>query len=179
MRQCQALIIWTDCDREGENIGYEIIDVCKAGELLSWICVFNRLISYLSLASLTQTLFSLLAKQNIQVFRARFSEITPGSIRRACESLTEPDINVSDAVDVRQELDLRIGKPDFTSPIFVCFVEIPSDDSGDSFDCFSRSRVYTVPDFTPSEDLPRVSVESADQLRELSVSHPGLCGGEV
>ncbi|XP_030646362.1 DNA topoisomerase 3-alpha [Chanos chanos] len=79
VRQCQALIIWTDCDREGENIGFEIIDVCKA------------------------------VKPNIQVFRARFSEITPNSIRRACETLTEPDINVSDAVDVRQELDLRIG----------------------------------------------------------------------
>ncbi|TSK31307.1 DNA topoisomerase 3-alpha [Bagarius yarrelli] len=79
VRQCQALVIWTDCDREGENIGYEIIDVCKA------------------------------VKQNIQVFRARFSEITPNSIRRACETLTEPDINISDAVDVRQELDLRIG----------------------------------------------------------------------
>ncbi|XP_072531015.1 DNA topoisomerase 3-alpha [Salminus brasiliensis] len=78
-RQCQALVIWTDCDREGENIGFEVIDVCKA------------------------------VKPNIQVFRARFSEITPNSIRRACESLTEPDINVSDAVDVRQELDLRIG----------------------------------------------------------------------
>ncbi|TRY65801.1 hypothetical protein DNTS_024082 [Danionella cerebrum] len=78
-RLCQALIIWTDCDREGENIGFEIIDVCKA------------------------------VKPNIQVFRARFSEITPNSIRRACETLTEPDINLSDAVDVRQELDLRIG----------------------------------------------------------------------
>lgn len=50
-----------------------------------------------------------LVKPNIQVFRARFSEITPNSIRRACETLTEPDINISDAVDVRQELDLRIG----------------------------------------------------------------------
>lgn len=49
-------------------------------------------------------------KPNIQVFRAKFSEITPNSIRRACESLTEPDANISDAVDVRQELDLRIGK---------------------------------------------------------------------
>lgn len=78
-RQCQALVIWTDCDREGENIGFEIIDVCKA------------------------------VKPNIQVFRARFSEITPNSIRRACDTLTEPDANVSDAVDVRQELDLRIG----------------------------------------------------------------------
>ncbi|KAG5832859.1 hypothetical protein ANANG_G00295660 [Anguilla anguilla] len=79
IRQCQALVIWTDCDREGENIGFEVIDVCKA------------------------------VKPNIQVFRARFSEITPNSIRRACESLTQPDVNVSDAVDVRQELDLRIG----------------------------------------------------------------------
>ncbi|KAJ0058184.1 hypothetical protein NL108_009054, partial [Boleophthalmus pectinirostris] len=78
-RQCQALIIWTDCDREGENIGFEVIDVCKT------------------------------VKANIQVFRAKFSEITPNSIRRACETLTEPDVNVSDAVDVRQELDLRIG----------------------------------------------------------------------
>ncbi|KAM7386484.1 hypothetical protein PAMA_009204 [Pampus argenteus] len=79
VRQCQALVIWTDCDREGENIGFEIIDVCKA------------------------------VKPNLQLFRAKFSEITPNSIRRACETLTEPDANVSDAVDVRQELDLRIG----------------------------------------------------------------------
>ncbi|KAM7372316.1 hypothetical protein PAMP_009493 [Pampus punctatissimus] len=79
VRQCQALVIWTDCDREGENIGFEIIDVCKA------------------------------VKPNLQLFRAKFSEITPNSIRRACETLTEPDANISDAVDVRQELDLRIG----------------------------------------------------------------------
>uniref|UniRef100_A0A674ELQ5 DNA topoisomerase n=1 Tax=Salmo trutta TaxID=8032 RepID=A0A674ELQ5_SALTR len=77
--QCQVLVIWTDCDREGENIGFEVIDVCKA------------------------------VKPGVQVFRARFSEITPNSIRRACDTLTEPDGNVSDAVDVRQELDLRIG----------------------------------------------------------------------
>ncbi|XP_073504566.1 DNA topoisomerase 3-alpha [Phyllobates terribilis] len=79
VRQCQALVIWTDCDREGENIGFEIIHVCKA------------------------------VKPNLQVFRARFSEITPRSIRAACENLVPPDQNISDAVDVRMELDLRIG----------------------------------------------------------------------
>ncbi|XP_038184564.1 DNA topoisomerase 3-alpha isoform X2 [Arvicola amphibius] len=78
-QHCQALVIWTDCDREGENIGFEIIHVCKA------------------------------VKPNLQVLRARFSEITPRAVRAACENLTEPDQRISDAVDVRQELDLRIG----------------------------------------------------------------------
>ena len=31
------------------------------------------------------------------------------SINRACRGLAEPDIRVSDAVEVRRELDLRIG----------------------------------------------------------------------
>ena len=34
VRGCQSLIIWTDGDREGENIGYEIIRVCQAGTTL-------------------------------------------------------------------------------------------------------------------------------------------------
>lgn len=80
VRFCDALIIWTDCDREGENIGYEVIDVCRK------------------------------IKPNIRVYRAKFSEITSQAIYRAINNLGEPNKAVSDAVDVRSELDLRIGK---------------------------------------------------------------------
>ncbi|XP_045448692.1 DNA topoisomerase 3-alpha [Melitaea cinxia] len=79
VRSCQGLIIWTDCDREGENIGFEIIEVCMA------------------------------VKNNIKIFRAKFSEITSVSVKRALQTLSQPNKNISDAVDVRQELDLRIG----------------------------------------------------------------------
>ena len=75
----QWLIIWTDCDREGENIGFEIIEVCKA------------------------------IKPSLRVMRAKFSEITRVSVERALNGLVQPDLRTSQAVDVRQELDLRIG----------------------------------------------------------------------
>nr|CAD7396091.1 unnamed protein product [Timema poppensis] len=78
-RQCGILIIWTDCDREGENIGFEVIQVCTA------------------------------VKHNLKIYRAKFSEITAQSARRAVQNLVQPDRRISDAVDVRQELDLRIG----------------------------------------------------------------------
>ncbi|XP_012057921.1 PREDICTED: DNA topoisomerase 3-alpha-like [Atta cephalotes] len=78
-RFCNALIIWTDCDREGENIGFEVIQVCQA------------------------------IKPNIRVYRAKFSEITRSSVERALQNLAQPDKAMSDAVDVRSELDLRIG----------------------------------------------------------------------
>ncbi|KAK9887698.1 hypothetical protein WA026_000019 [Henosepilachna vigintioctopunctata] len=79
IRSCDGLIIWTDCDREGENIGFEIIKVCKE------------------------------VKPNVAVYRAKFSEITGPSIFRALSTLGQPNKNISDAVDVRKELDLRTG----------------------------------------------------------------------
>lgn len=79
IRSCNGLIIWTDCDREGENIGYEIIDVCRK------------------------------IKPNIEVHRAVFSEITSQAVKRALANLQQPDLRKSQAVDVRSELDLRIG----------------------------------------------------------------------
>lgn len=78
-RGSKLLIVWTDCDREGENIGMEVVTVVRA---------VNR---------------------NIRVLRAKFSEITRPSIERAMRTLGPVNEAVSGAVDCRQELDLRIG----------------------------------------------------------------------
>ena len=59
---------------------------------------------------------------------AKFSEITGASIRRSIQQLTQPDKKLSDAVDVRSELDLRIGEMllrlfyELNSLILICFV---------------------------------------------------------
>ncbi|KAL5473608.1 hypothetical protein EMCRGX_G028112 [Ephydatia muelleri] len=79
VKGCKHLVLWTDGDREGENIAEEIAIVC------------------------------LNVKPSIKIHRARFSEITPQSIARACSHLDVLDQRVTDAVNVRQELDLRVG----------------------------------------------------------------------
>lgn len=75
----QALIIWTDGDREGENIGFQIIRVCTN------------------------------ANKHLRILRARFSEITPRAMNICINNLVEPNENVSRAVDIRKELDIRFG----------------------------------------------------------------------
>eukprot|EP01059_Diplonema_ambulator_P018062 TRINITY_DN3022_c0_g3_i2.p1 TRINITY_DN3022_c0_g3~~TRINITY_DN3022_c0_g3_i2.p1 ORF type:complete len:637 (+),score=157.18 TRINITY_DN3022_c0_g3_i2:91-2001(+) len=77
---CDHLVLWLDCDREGENIGYEVI-------------------------SITRESFP----DDGCIYRARFSAITKESLDLAFASLHRPDVNLSLAVDARQELDLKIG----------------------------------------------------------------------
>ncbi|KAA0168790.1 hypothetical protein FNF28_02337 [Cafeteria roenbergensis] len=80
-RDADVLVLWTDCDREGEAIACEVRDVCRS------------------------------AKRGLQVLRARFSAITGGAIRAAVMpgALVPPDQLQADAVMARQVLDLRIG----------------------------------------------------------------------
>ncbi|XP_058186237.1 DNA topoisomerase 3-alpha isoform X1 [Rhododendron vialii] len=78
-RNCQWLVLWLDCDREGENIAFEVVEVC------------------------TQ------ANRHLNVWRARFSALIDRDIRESVEALVRPNQLFADAVDVRQEIDLRIG----------------------------------------------------------------------
>ncbi|KAI8811291.1 DNA topoisomerase [Cladochytrium replicatum] len=78
-RNSQTLVIWTDCDLEGENIGEEVAIVCQQ------------------------------SNPRLSVKRARFSVVQPREIKQAWDNLVMLDLLQAAAVNARQELDLRIG----------------------------------------------------------------------
>ncbi|MCL4134848.1 UNVERIFIED_CONTAM: hypothetical protein GTU68_025983, partial [Idotea baltica] len=83
-RGVDYLVLWLDCDKEGENICFEVIDAVGPSA-----CLGNR------------------SEQTI--FRAKFSAITDRDIKAAMQNLGEPNENEARSVDARQVLDLRIG----------------------------------------------------------------------
>ncbi|KAK0389099.1 hypothetical protein NLU13_2674 [Sarocladium strictum] len=78
-KYARLLIIWTDCDREGEHIGHEIVTSARKGN------------------------------PGIQVKRAKFSNIERAHVIQAAQRLVDLDEKQVDAVSTRIELDLRIG----------------------------------------------------------------------
>ncbi|KAK9293223.1 hypothetical protein L1049_021213 [Liquidambar formosana] len=80
---CQWLVLWLDCDREGENIAFEVVEVCTV------------------------------ANHQLNIWRARFSALIDRDIHEAVQNLGRPNQLFADAVDARQvflqEIDLRIG----------------------------------------------------------------------
>ncbi|XP_028549631.1 DNA topoisomerase 3-alpha isoform X2 [Dendrobium catenatum] len=78
-RRCHWLVLWLDCDREGENIAFEVVDVCTS------------------------------ANSHLNIWRARFSALIDREIHASVQNLVRPNKLFADAVDARQEIDLRIG----------------------------------------------------------------------
>ncbi|KAL3939460.1 MAG: hypothetical protein SGBAC_005824 [Bacillariaceae sp.] len=79
------LVLWLDCDPEGENIAHEVIAVTRRAFEVKEGGAADR------------------------IHRAKFSAITPQALQNAFETLQKPDADLSRSVDARQELDLRIG----------------------------------------------------------------------
>ncbi|KAF2824637.1 DNA topoisomerase 3-beta [Ophiobolus disseminans] len=78
-RYASILFIWTDCDREGEHIGTEVRDI------------------------------ALKVNPNMQVYRARFSNIERAHVIQASQHPIRLDEAQANAVAARMELDLRLG----------------------------------------------------------------------
>ena len=78
-RKADMLILWLDCDREGEAIGFEVREICLG------------------------------AKRNLECVRAKFSAVTRGAVMDALSRLVPPNKHEADAVEARSEYDLRTG----------------------------------------------------------------------
>ncbi len=78
------MVLWMDCDREGENINFEVLECC------------------MHLMAGSGSKFD-------RVYRAHFSAINPSDIKKAYNALGKPDKFQSLSVDARQELDLKVG----------------------------------------------------------------------
>ncbi|KAM0004154.1 putative DNA topoisomerase [Helianthus debilis subsp. tardiflorus] len=77
--QCQCLIRWLDCDREGESIADYVSEVC------------------------------LKVNPDLHVYRALFSLLSDQEIKMAAKNLKKFNTSLSDVASMRREMDHRAG----------------------------------------------------------------------
>ncbi|KAG7195628.1 DNA topoisomerase [Scheffersomyces spartinae] len=82
-RFATILMIWTDCDREGEYIGWEIVKAAQEGNPRIQI--------------------------ETSVFRSQFSHLERNHVIHAANNPISLNMKAVDAVACRQEIDLRVG----------------------------------------------------------------------
>jgi DNA topoisomerase III len=80
-KNCDTIVLWLDCDREGEAIGAEVVQICTSGR----------------------------QQGTKDIFRAQFSVVNTTEIHRALRGLRRLNMFTVDAVKARQEIDLRLG----------------------------------------------------------------------
>src|SRR3989442_1304108 len=112
----EEVVLATDYDREGELIGVEALETLRG------------------------------RKPDLPARRARFSAMTPGEVRRAFETLVEPDWALAEAAAARQRIDLAWGA------VLTRFLTL---ERGSGRQLLSAGRVQTPPRPPP----PRMSSE--------------------
>lgn len=95
-RGAQMLMIWTDCDREGENIGAEIARICRRSN---------------ANIQVRRARFSAIIAQYVcaPIYSAPFHLLCLRQIHNAAQHPIQLDMAQSNAVEARIYLDLRVG----------------------------------------------------------------------
>jgi DNA topoisomerase-3 len=98
--QCHVVVLWLDCDREGENICYEVLEN-----------VLPNLVQHprITAPPLPEFPPEETYRNDPRVWRVHFSSLAPADLAKAFSNLRKPNPWESRCVEARQEIDLKVG----------------------------------------------------------------------
>ncbi|CAE7840008.1 TOP3B [Symbiodinium sp. CCMP2592] len=102
--EAEYLALWLDCDREGENICYEVMSLCSTIPEEMLPCLRS-----VGLENVYRAHFSALTQPEIKHAGSEAASLFVSVQLTAFKTLGRPDKQLAMAVDARQELDLKIG----------------------------------------------------------------------
>eukprot|EP00924_Labyrinthula_sp_SR-Ha-C_P005387 snap_masked-scaffold_1-processed-gene-30.37-mRNA-1 protein AED:0.19 eAED:0.19 QI:0/0/0/1/1/1/4/0/927 len=99
-KKADYILLCLDCDREGENIAYEVLSLVYPEYYKSLVKNYSANQNFKDKNPLQH-----------KIFRAKFSALASKDLRKSIEekNLVQPNIRESLSVTARQELDLKIG----------------------------------------------------------------------